>query len=497
MSKEMIPLLPIDDEIIVIEENHLQSPNSCSQLNELYKEEGQASDDTLTKHAEETEEKTVLGQDEILQSVSDCVIPLPPGKKYHLFVSYSSEDREHANMIREQMENRFHLKCMDFERDFIPGKNIDENISDEMAHSVKVLLILSPYYVQSHWCVTEAREACTLSFTDVDNLNVIPLVLKPLHKELPSFLKSFVYIDAQKELDVPAKIYEAFNHPGSLDPLHQDRSATTQNGVVLCRKIASKAKYAQYGLSFRFPPLETFEEEKIRSFSVDPTQLENHYGALINDLNKRYLFGNYPVLTTLKWRCCALFILLFVVFFIFGALYALSGIPGSKLYDRDLRIGVFISGLTLLCSICPCGLCIIYACRRILSSSIHSTVCRYNLKFHRSSKCLVYFDNNKTLLSKPTLYIFKYDVTECEKYLSSLLKEIRPTVDSDTNEETAKNLIVQKLRELQETNGLINWTSLPESVTNRHRTRNYRACLCEMMEDYVKMTYRNTNIIVV
>lgn len=142
-------------------------------------------------------------------------LSLPPSKKYHLFISYSAEDREDANKICEHMERRFQMKCMNFERNFVPGKSIDENISDEMQKSVKVLLILSPNYTQSHWCVTEAREACQLSFKDLCDVSVIPLFLRPLEKQLPPFLKSFVYIDAQKELDVPAKIYDAYLNPGN------------------------------------------------------------------------------------------------------------------------------------------------------------------------------------------------------------------------------------------------------------------------------------------
>lgn len=84
-----------------------------------------------------------------------------------------------------------------------------------MQKIVKVLLILSPNYTQSHWCVTEAREACQLSFKDLCDVSVIPLLLRLLEKQLPPFLKSFVYTDAQKELDVPAKIYDAYLNPGN------------------------------------------------------------------------------------------------------------------------------------------------------------------------------------------------------------------------------------------------------------------------------------------
>ena len=140
---------------------------------------------------------------------------LPPGKEYHLFMSYSSEDRTDANEIRQQLEERFQLKCLYYERDFQIGKNIDENITEGMKKSMKALILLSPFYLQSHYCITEAREACKMSFTDFENLNVIPVVLTPLQKEMPPFLNSYVYIDAQKELDVAGKIYQAFNQPGT------------------------------------------------------------------------------------------------------------------------------------------------------------------------------------------------------------------------------------------------------------------------------------------
>lgn len=141
---------------------------------------------------------------------------LPPGKDYHLFVSYSSEDRTEANTIRQHLEERFYLKCLYYERDFQIGRNIDENITEGLQKSVKTLVLLSPLFIQSHWCVTEAREACKLSFTDMENHHVIPVLLRPINKDLPPFLSSYVYIDAQKEMDVARKIYEAFIHPGNI-----------------------------------------------------------------------------------------------------------------------------------------------------------------------------------------------------------------------------------------------------------------------------------------
>lgn len=164
--------------------------------------------------SDETEVKTVLNSENKGELSTIVTKPLPPGKEYHLFMSYSSEDSDDANTLRQHLEERFHLKCLYYERDFQIGKNIDESITEGLRKSVKTLLLLSPFYIQSHWCVTEAREACKLSFADMENHNVIPVLLRQLHKELPPFLNSYVYIDAQREMDVAGKINKAFNQPG-------------------------------------------------------------------------------------------------------------------------------------------------------------------------------------------------------------------------------------------------------------------------------------------
>lgn len=177
-------------------------------------EEIQLIPSSLNLDSDETEVKTVLSSENKGELSTIVTTPLPPGKEYHLFMSYSSEDSDDANTLRQHLEERFHLKCLYYERDFQIGMNIDESITEGLRKSVKALLLLSPFYIQSHWCVTEAREACKLSFDDMENHNVIPVLLRHLPKELPPFLNSYVYIDAQREMDVAGKINKAFNQPG-------------------------------------------------------------------------------------------------------------------------------------------------------------------------------------------------------------------------------------------------------------------------------------------
>lgn len=142
---------------------------------------------------------------------------LPPGKRYHLFIAHSTVDHQLAVDLCKELEGRFLLKCMLFDRDFIPAKPIDVNAQHELERSVKVLLLLSPDFLNSQWCDMEARLAVQMCYDPIFNLKIIPVLVRGLNvdKNLPPFLKPFCFIDAQKESDCPAKINEAFYQIGN------------------------------------------------------------------------------------------------------------------------------------------------------------------------------------------------------------------------------------------------------------------------------------------
>ncbi|XP_056016119.1 uncharacterized protein LOC125674819 isoform X4 [Ostrea edulis] len=415
---------------------HLLSNSSDALFENEYEKEQFLQQDIGISTAEALDESMPI------QDTPDESVPLPPDKKYHLFISYSSEDRDDAIKICDHMEQRFHMKCMNFERDFVPGKHIDDNIADEMRSSVKVLIILSPNYIKSHWCVQEAREACELSFTDLSNLNVIPLMLRPLDDKLPPFLKSLVYIDAQRELDVPAKIHEAFVHSGSIDPLFRsgEMALNANNGAFLCQKFASKANFWEHGFAYRFPPLEEHEKEKFASFDLDPIECAKHYDFLIKDLNDGVLIRKYPLFVS-KWRFLLVCVMFLTTTCFFAGLGFIALSTGGNL-GFTVFVIITIVGVVVVILICPCSLCCLYICRR-------------------------------------------------SKYICLLLEKTRPALSEEEIKKTTDGLFNEKLRDLQLTNGLINWTSLPESASKRHNTRNFRACLCEMVEDILNSERRD------
>lgn len=142
---------------------------------------------------------------------------LPSGKLYHLFIAHSTVDHQLAVDISKELGGRFLLKCMLFDRDFIPAKPIDVNVQHELEKSVKVLLLLSPDFLKSQWCDMEARLAVQMFYDPNFNLKIIPVLVRGLNvdSDLPPFLKPFRYIDAQKESDCTAKINEAFYQIGN------------------------------------------------------------------------------------------------------------------------------------------------------------------------------------------------------------------------------------------------------------------------------------------
>uniref|UniRef100_A0A8D3A093 TIR domain-containing protein n=1 Tax=Scophthalmus maximus TaxID=52904 RepID=A0A8D3A093_SCOMX len=95
-------------------------------------------------------------------SQSQAAVPLSPntyvpptlrgGECYHVFISYSSTDYQWTHSVINQLESCGLQVCY-HERDFTPGRTVLENMSDCIQESQKVLLVLSPEFVRSRWCL--------------------------------------------------------------------------------------------------------------------------------------------------------------------------------------------------------------------------------------------------------------------------------------------------------------------------------------------------------
>ncbi|XP_050923932.1 uncharacterized protein LOC127139851 [Lates calcarifer] len=139
--------------------------------------------------------KTTVSQSQstVPLSPSICVPPtLRDSECYHVFISYSSTDYQWTHSIINQLESCGLQVCY-HERDFIPGRTVLENMSECIQESQKVLLVLSPEFVRSRWCLLEANMSL---FRDcLERKPIVPVLLQP-GVSVPLHLCHLTYLEA-------------------------------------------------------------------------------------------------------------------------------------------------------------------------------------------------------------------------------------------------------------------------------------------------------------
>ncbi|XP_052090113.1 uncharacterized protein LOC127726700 isoform X1 [Mytilus californianus] len=124
--------------------------------------------------------------------------PLPEGKDYHVFFSYrnTEEDRKWTRNVIMELESRG-FKCCDHELDFLPGKEIIQNIKEYIKRSVKTVLVFSKEYNESLYCKIEVHYSLHMSLSEHKHI-LIPV--KREDCEIPEDLEFFTWIDAREDI---------------------------------------------------------------------------------------------------------------------------------------------------------------------------------------------------------------------------------------------------------------------------------------------------------
>uniref|UniRef100_UPI003AAF8A97 uncharacterized protein n=1 Tax=Centroberyx gerrardi TaxID=166262 RepID=UPI003AAF8A97 len=151
---------------------------------------------------------------------SNHVVPLPPsscphvpptlreGELYHVFISYSSTDYRWTHSLINKLESCGLQVCY-HERDFTPGRTVLENMSDCIQESQKVLLVLSPEFVRSRWCLLEANMSL---FRDcLERKPMVPVLLEP-GVSVPLHLCHLTYLEV-RDPDFISKVLKVLCTP--------------------------------------------------------------------------------------------------------------------------------------------------------------------------------------------------------------------------------------------------------------------------------------------
>nr|KAG5687073.1 hypothetical protein BaRGS_018158 [Batillaria attramentaria] len=131
--------------------------------------------------------------------------------QYDVFVSFDADD---LLWVRErlvpQLEQRLHLRLCLHDRDFIPGRNIIDNIEECVETSKKVLMVFSPAFARSEWCQFELA-LCLRHAMDNDDVLVVALLKdippRDLTPAMKAVMKTTTYIQWADEPDAVASFW--------------------------------------------------------------------------------------------------------------------------------------------------------------------------------------------------------------------------------------------------------------------------------------------------
>ncbi len=103
--------------------------------------------------------------------------------RYDAFVAYCSRDEDERKWVHltlpPKLEQEYGFRLCLHHRDFTPGNDIADNIVEAIEDSNKVLLILSPAFLQSDWCQFEVRMAREKLVKDRRD-SLVLVIYKPL-----------------------------------------------------------------------------------------------------------------------------------------------------------------------------------------------------------------------------------------------------------------------------------------------------------------------------
>ncbi|CAC5412843.1 unnamed protein product [Mytilus coruscus] len=118
-----------------------------------------------------------------------------PDYKYDAFISYADEDTDFVvKEIIPNLERDENMKLCIHQRDFIPGQEITQNITNGIHHSRWTICILTRSFLDSYYCMFEFNMARMESIYSRDGQNILFLIfyeqLRP--KDLPLVILELV-----------------------------------------------------------------------------------------------------------------------------------------------------------------------------------------------------------------------------------------------------------------------------------------------------------------
>ena len=99
--------------------------------------------------------------------------------EFDAFVSYSAEDVDWVKKHLPRLETNYNIRLCFHDRDWLPGREIIENIVQSIENSRMIVLIVSNAFAISQWCHMELAMIQTKMF-ETNHDNVVLVLLEEL-----------------------------------------------------------------------------------------------------------------------------------------------------------------------------------------------------------------------------------------------------------------------------------------------------------------------------
>ena len=122
---------------------------------------------------------------------------------FDVFVSYTNEDEDFAAEELIPLLEEMNFKVCHHNRDFVPGEPILQNIERCMMQSKRTLVVLSPFFLESNYCMFEL---CQAVHTNIERGTHRLVVIKYPEieiSELPLYIKSYITNSTYIEKESP------------------------------------------------------------------------------------------------------------------------------------------------------------------------------------------------------------------------------------------------------------------------------------------------------
>ena len=123
---------------------------------------------------------------------------------FDCFVSYADEDRQFAfHDMMKNIEMNNDIKLCFHQRDFIPGFEIGENITNAIHRSRKTVCVISFNYLNSHWCKFEFNMARMENIYSRNGDNCLMFILYPPLRSDQIPLDMMYMMESQSYIEYP------------------------------------------------------------------------------------------------------------------------------------------------------------------------------------------------------------------------------------------------------------------------------------------------------